>query len=631
MRRVLGYSLTTVIALLLLALPAAGQAGDLGLLGGSLPADNTPKSTLAAAANFDAVEPGQQVVVAVVLDVVDGWHAQSHEPLTDNLIPFRIAVDEGDAFTAYAPTYADGYIANYPLISPETGGDMSVYSGRTVHYVPLELAPDVEGSVTISGIATLQVCDDQTCLAPEDVAWSVTLPIAEPVPANTELFADFDPATWSDLKPIDASTAETATSSDQAFDLFGWTIDLATLGPAAVLLFAFVAGIFFNIVPCVLPVLPLKIISFYETAQHSRAKCLAHGAAFSFGIVLTFAVLAMLIFVFKAISWGEIFSNPYFAAGVTIVLLVAAAYQFGLFTIMLPGRVYSAEASIKSGRSATFGNIAAGAFTAILSTPCTFGFFLAVLVWAGSQPAWLGVVTIIFVGAGMASPYLLLSAFPQVASSLPRSGQWSEAIKQATGFILIAVAAYFVRPLLPDVLRGPEVWWVIWACIAACGLFLVVSAVRFKQPNAVVVTGVIALLLGGGTLPLAYRLANPPTGWVKFADADITTLQVDGPVVVKFTADWCANCQTIEQLVFGTQDQMDALGEQGVALVKADLTKRDAPGWPLLAELNPARAIPFTAVYLPGESSPRKLTGIYDASELRETLGSTATEIAKVR
>ncbi|MEM1012407.1 MAG: thioredoxin family protein, partial [Planctomycetota bacterium] len=140
------------------------------------------------------------------------------------------------------------------------------------------------------------------------------------------------------------------------------------------------------------------------------------------------------------------------------------------------------------------------------------------------------------------------------------------------------------------------------------------------------VTGVIALLLGGGTLPLAYRLANPPTGWVKFADADIATLQADGPVVVKFTADWCANCQTIEQLVFGTQDQMDALGEQGVALVKADLTKRDAPGWPLLAELNPARAIPFTAVYLPGESSPRKLTGIYDAGELNENLGLNREE-----
>lgn len=588
-----------------------------------------PKTRVTAKANFDQVQPGQQVVVAVVLDVAEGWHAQSHEPLVDYLIPFKITVKETAGFTAYAPQYVEGEIENYPLISPETGGDMSVYSGQSIHYVPVEIAQEAEGTVTIEGAVTLQVCDDETCLPPETLPWSVELPVvtdaAAVSPANTDLFAEFDPTTWTDLKPMEgAEDAGASASISQVVDLFGWELDLARIGPIAVLSLAFIAGIFFNVVPCVLPVLPLKIISFYETAQHSRAKCFAHGVAFSLGIVLTFAALAMLIFVFQTITWGVMFSNPYFAGVVTLVLVAAAAYQFGLFTVMLPANVYAAEQSATTGKGALVGNVAAGAFTAILSTPCTFGLFFGVLLWAASQPAWLGVSTVTVVGVGMAFPYLLLSAFPQIARKMPRSGRWSEVVKQATGFILLAVAVYFAKPLLPDALRGPELWWVIYGCIAAGALYLVAAAIRFGEVRGIVITGLVALLLAGGTLPIAYRLANPPAGWTYYSDAALTAaLARNEPVVVKFTADWCANCQTVEQLVYGTQAQMDALTDEGVTLIKADLTKRDAPGWPLLTELNPARAIPYTAVYLPGRDEPVPLVGIYDSADLQAALAGT--------
>lgn len=623
-----------LLTLAILTTPAAAQ--DLPFLRSGNAAAG-PKTTVSASANFDRVQPGQQVVVAVVLDVAEGWHAQSHEPLVDYLIPFRIAVDESAEHTAYAPQYAEPHLENYPLISPETDGDLSVYTGQSVHYVPVEIAVDAEGAVQIDGSATLQICDDETCLPPETLPWSVELPVvagsADVSPANTDLFAGFDPATWTDLKPIDGANGA-ARIAAQPVDLFGWELDLARIGPVAVLLLAFIAGIFFNVVPCVLPVLPLKIINFYETAQHSRAKCFAHGLAFSFGIVLTFAALALLIFVFQTITWGEMFSNPYFAGTVTLVLVAAAAYQFGLFTVMLPANVYAAEQSATTGKGAVVGNVAAGAFTAILSTPCTFGLFFGVLLWAAAQPAWLGVSTITVVGVGMAFPYLLLSLFPQVARKLPRSGKWSEVVKQATGFVLLAVAVYFAKPLLPDALRGPALWWVIYGCVAAGALYLVAAAIRFGEARGIVISGLVALVLAGGTLPIAYRLANPPAGWVYYSDAALAAaLEKNQPVVVKFTADWCANCQTVEQMVFGTQAQMDAWADQGVTLIKADLTRRDAPGWPLLTELNPARAIPYTAVYLPGADDPKPLVGIYDSTDLQAALGSkpTTKQLNRVR
>ena len=592
------------------------------------------RATLHAEANFESVEPGQQVVVALVLEVADGWHAQSNAPLDENLIAFRITAEAGENATVYAPQYAEPTIENYPLVSPETGGDMSVFSHRTVHYLPVEIGADASGEVTLTGKATLQICDDSSCLPPQDLDWSVTLPVGSPVAKASEDFAGFDPATWATLKPIDNAAAETAAAGNgdgMTFSLFGWELNLAETPVLVVLLMAFVAGIFFNVVPCVLPVLPLKIISFYEAAQHSRAKSFAHGVAFSAGIVLMFAILSLLIVAGDTLlstgnlAWGELFSKPWFAATVTLVLVAAALYQFGIFSIMLPSKVYEAEQQATTaggGSGAVLGNVAAGSFTAILSTPCTFGLFAAVLVWALAQPTWLGVLSIITVGVGMASPYLVLSAFPGVAKALPASGKWSEVIKQATGFILLGVAVYFVKPLLPDAWRSPQLWWLIWASLLACGLYLVAASIRYKQ--GLLVTAIVTLVLAGGTLPLAYGFANPPVGWTKFksdAPAELADARASGgPVVVKFTADWCANCQTVERFVYGSQDKLDALTDDGVTLLKADLTRSDAAGWDLLEKLNPARAIPFTAVYLPGRDEPIPLVGIYSEDDLQAAL-----------
>jgi thiol:disulfide interchange protein DsbD len=419
-----------------------------------------------------------------------------------------------------------------------------------------------------------------------------------------------------------------ARANDTTVKVLWWSIDLARAGVWAVLPLFFLAGIIFNIVPCVLPVLPLKAMGFYEVAQNNRAKCLALGVAFSLGIAMTFAVLAVLVLVLRVLNWGELFSQWWFAAGVGLVLVVMALYQFGIFDFVLPQSVYSV-----TPRHDTYaGNLLFGILTAILSTPCTFGLFAGLLVWAVAQPAWLGVSAVTVTGFGMAFPYLVLSAFPELARSFPRTGPWSELVKQALAFVLLAIAAYFIRPLLPDAWRGPGFWWVIFGLIAAGGAFSVLRAMQISGGRArpIVITAAIALVV---LLPLGlvtHALANPPAGWVKFSPEELAKAREAGkPVLVKFTADWCANCQTVEHLVFGSQEQMDAWRNRGLTLVKADLTKPDAPGWPLLRELHPVGSIPFTAVYLPGEQAPRKLPGIYGSGDLEQVLSQFEARAAR--
>lgn len=620
---------------------AAGALAWLALLGtaaygqdstGSAPAANVSadsRASVAAHVNFDRVQPGQQAVVAIVLDIQEGFHAQSNKPIQDFLIPFSLTALAAEPGTAFEPIYPEGHIENYPaLVMPGDKGDLSVYTGRAITYIPVEVAADAKPGTTftVRGKATFQICDAQSCFQPETKEWQVQVPVVaagEMVSAaSEELFANFDPSVWSSLQvAADRSAAPPARPppSETTVSLFGLSLDLATAGIWLVLPLAFFAGIIFNVVPCVLPVLPLKAMGFYEVAQHNRAKCLALGVAFSLGIALTFATLAALVLVMGRLNWGELFSQPWFAAAIGLILIVMALYQFGVFEFVLPQNVYAL-----TPRHDTYtGNVLFGILTAILSTPCTFGLFAGLLVWAVAQPAWLGVSTVTVTGLGMASPYLVLSAFPGLARRFPRTGPWSEVVKQSMGFLLLAIAAYFIRPLLPDAWRGPNFWWVIFGLVAAGGIFAMVRAVQIAQGRArpMVITAAISLVI---LIPLGlitYSLANPPAGWVQYSPATLASaLDADKPVLVKFTADWCANCQTVEQRVFGTQAEMDAWRDRGLTLIKADLTKPDAEGWPLLRELHRVGSIPFTAVYLPGEGEPRKLPGIYSAADLEAAL-----------
>ena len=590
------------------ALPAGGGGGDL--------------AEVSAALNSDALQPGQQTVLAVVVDVAEGHYLQSADERNEALflIPLSVAPDVPAAARAYEPQYPPG------VGQPYMDGQAFTNAGRVVTYVPIEVAADASpGPLVLAADVTFQICDEKTkvCFPPETRRVSVEtriVPAGEPVTAtNADLFADFDPAVWAELSPYVAPKKVAAPGAESWYE---WLLRRITSGGTWLALpAAFAAGIVFNVVPCVLPVLPLKIIGFFEAARHDRAKCVSLALAFAAGMVAVFTALGLLLFVTGQVAnWGELFGYWWFALPITLLLIVAAVGTFGAFGASLPSGVYRF-----TPRHDTYvGNAQWGAFTAVLSTPCTFGLFAAALAWAASQPPWLGVVMLSVTGLGMAFPYVVLSFFPELARKMPASGGWGEAVKQATAFVILAVAAFFARPLLPAAVDGDGWWWVIFGLLAAGGVWLLVrgGALSHWRPVPVAVTAAVvaALLVPAGVV--AASLANPPAGWVEFSQEAVADARAEGgPTVVKFTADWCLNCQTVEQRVFGSQAKLDAWRDRGVTLVKADLTDPYATGWATLAELNPSRSIPFTAVFPGGGAEAVELSGIYSAADLRAALG----------
>lgn len=612
--------LLALVALLVLATPVAAQ----------------PKSraTLSTALNSTVLQPGEPAVLAVVVDVNPGHHAQSRTPLTDNLIRFDVKLDANPAITVGEPMYPAGEIHDYgqPL------GKLSVYEGRVIVYVPITVKPDAQpGPLKLTGRATYQICDDKVCFAPERPKFEIdtkVVPAGEAVqPNQPELFADYQatPITAETNAAENPTTAPVETSTP-VVALDGrddWSI--MTAFGAAIL-----AGLLFNVMPCVLPVLPLKAAAFHRAAEHHRSRSILLGASFSVGIIAVFAVLAMLVLVLRVISWGSLFSNPWFIWGIVALLVICAAGLFGAINITLPTSLYGVDPR----QDTIGGNIVFGAFTAILATPCTAPLLPPLLLWASTQPGYVGVPAMLLVGVGMALPYLLLSATPELARKFPQTGPWSELFKQMMGFMLLAAAAYFGGGRL---IHGTGFWWLIVAVVAVAALYLMARTIQLTDhARPVAISATLAVVMLGGTLWWTARitgLTQPVVAvagakFEPYSDKTFQQLRDSGkPVLVKFTANWCATCQVIEGTVFRDSEVWEELKQRDFATLKVDLTDEDAPGSDLLLKLNPAGGIPLTAIYTPGKSEPLVLASVYSSGELLAALnqvsGTTAHASAR--
>ena len=300
-----------------------------------------------------------------------------------------------------------------------------------------------------------QACEDSRCLAPETLAFKATLvPQSLPLPA-----------------PVAAQPSERAptleTKSAFTLDQIAVTPESSGHSIWAILPVAFVAGFLLNLMPCVLPVVGLKILSFVQQANDSRRRVLLLNVAYSAGLVSVMLVLASLA-VFAGLGWGEQFSSTTFSVTLAAVVFAFALSFLGVWEIPLPGFVGAADAV--SGKGEGYGGaFSKGVLSTVLATPCSGPFLGSALAWAIAQPAPLTFAVFATVGFGMASPYLLIGLFPSLVRFLPRPGHWMVTFKQLMGFVLLATVVYLMSFLaMPSVVPtglllvgvGLGCWWI---------------------------------------------------------------------------------------------------------------------------------------------------------------------------
>ena len=597
------------------------------------------------------VAPGADLIAAVVFDHDEKWHVHTHDPdvppelgSADNYIATEIDARTSDN----APLTAhSGEAIQWPeasVIEVAFAGepvDYAVYAGRAVAYVPITVAPDAEpGEYEVRFELTYQACDDKVCLRPvmgqtvtvgvevvpfEEAAAAAPLPPDRAEALQAE-FAGFDASVWPALRRGDLDAEPTAsraasTGPSQVVVLpFVGNFDFSHLPPwlygLLMLGVAFVGGAVLNLTPCVLPVLPLKVMALQNAAQ-TRARTLGLGLVMAGGLLgfwLAIGLLLVGLRQFNAVN--QLFQYAWFTIGVGVFIAVMGVGMLGVFTVQLPRWVYA----VNPTQETVTGSLLYGVMTAILATPCAGPFMGFAIAWATQVSPLLTLGIFVLVGLGMAAPYLVLAAFPQLTQKIPRTGPGSELLKQVMGLLMLAAAAFFLGSGLNAATTDGTAagwsayWWVVGGLVAAAGLWLAYRALRLslRTPTrlATVAVGLVFVLSGYGIASIfamgdaRSNTANGGTGsvidWTYYSpEAFQAELDAGRVVVMDFTADWCINCKVLEKTVLEDQAVASLLDDPGVTPMKVDITSSaNEAGNAKLAEMGYS-TIPLLVVFDP--------------------------------
>ncbi|MCF7957971.1 MAG: thioredoxin family protein, partial [Phycisphaerae bacterium] len=385
------------------------------------------------------------------------------------------------------------------------------------------------------------------------------------------------------------------------------------------LLMALIAGMLLNLMPCVLPVIPLKVLSLLQQGQAAREsgdkyKAVKLSLVFSAGILIVFVALAIIMSGFQML-YGQQFQSSGFKFVMLMIIFTLGLSMLGLFEVVLPGRM----TNINIVKQGYIGALGMGVLATLLATPCSAPLLGPVLAWSLNQPTVITVAVFIVVGIGMSLPYLLLTAFPKMLDRLPKPGMWMIRLKEGLGFVMLAVAGYLVF-LFPPEWHWPLVGFCI---VLAFALWLAMKVVNAASPvgkRGIVRIVAMVLVAGAGWYVLD---ATKPKEHTEFSLARFVALQNEGKnIMVEFTADWCPNCKYVEKTVLKSKEFQDRLLKNDIIFMVADWTQKEPQITQLLNKLG-SKSIPFAAVFDGDEpTKPVALRDIYTLETALKALDS---------
>ncbi len=386
---------------------------------------------------------------------------------------------------------------------------------------------------------------------------------------------------------------------------------------AATLLLAFLGGLILNLMPCVFPVLGIKILGFVNQAGHRRSAVVMHGVVFTIGVLLSFWVLAGALAVLRAggaeLGWGFQLQSAPFVYAIAVLMLVFALNMSGVFEFGLRATAVGGKLQSKDGYGGSFFT---GVLATVVATPCSAPFLAPALGTALAVSTVESFTIFTAIAIGLSAPYLLLSIFPRAVKLLPRPGAWMETFKQFMAFPLYGTVGALVWVLAAQLSEDGFL-------MALLSLVLIAMAVwmygRWTAPGASarrVRFGIAGLVVVGALgLATGWPRAAAPTAvtWEPWSTEAVAKLRAEGRIIyVDFTARWCATCQTNKKLVFGSAEVLKTFADKKVATLRADWTNRDPKITAELAAYNRS-AVPFNVVWRPGKDAPVILPEILTA------------------
>jgi thiol:disulfide interchange protein len=625
-------SLPAIILLLTAASWASGQALDPLLPFESSGPARPWLKTIRVVSSHVEVTPGQKFALAVDIDLQPGWTYYSPEP-GPIVQPGSLSLEAGPFKLGQALWPPDQPHTSQQGAEKQTSFG---YEGKVVIFQWLQAPADVKpGQYVVRVGPNGQACGTEgaaSCVTlelPTPVQASVTVKVGSAAQASGQWEQVYAPRLAHAMTAEQLKMRHAASRSMEAMGIGGEELTVwAGLG------LALLAGLILNIMPCVLPVIPLKVLSMVQMAGESRRRFVILGLAFAGGIMLFFLGLAVASTVLRvvthqAFNWGEHFQAVSFRIAMAMLLVAIAANMFGLFTVTVPGKIANLAAGSIRHEPRYHGvpsAVGSGMLTAVLSTPCSFAILTVAIAWAQTQEPWLGAVAMLTIGAGMAMPYALLTAFPGLVNRLPKPGRWMELFKQSMGFVLLIVAIWLIGSVSD---YSYPLWVVAYAAVLVFCLWAWGAWVQHDSPlrQKLTIRGLavlIAVMAGVWMLQPPRPLA---TNFAPFDEAKIADARQHGRVVlVDFTANWCLTCKTVEAWVYDDKSVADELQRRNVLVMKGDITTSDLPANKMLFQGLKEPGVPVTVIFppIPPDSPtappPIRLRGLFKRSDLINAL-----------
>ena len=643
--RLVACLLACLVAPLAISQPGKSFEGSFGDPFGDPFADEDPPVTVEVSVNAESVAPSGQIVVAAILDHEEHWHSHLSDPVVppemEGFIPIA---------TRVSVTSESGLVTAGPIQWPEahavkvaftgTPVDYLVYEGRAIAFVPLLVSPDAAVGETIDLAIEIeyQACDDASCLPPELLTRRLSVAVveaSEAVAIESADFEGFDPSVFATPWDEAGTNTQAVTQASTGTNFFGLSVPGwdEPIGLAILALLAALGGLILNLTPCVLPVIPIKIMTISQHAS-SPGKSLYLGLWMFAGVVGFWLGLGVLASSFSAYADpSRLFGIWWVTLGIGLLILVMGVGIMGAFNINLPDKVYA----VNPKADGASGSFMFGVMTAVLGLPC-FGFVAGALLAGSAAMPWWTILTIFAaLGVGMGVPYLVLAAKPSLVKKIPRTGPASELVKQVMGLLLLAAGAYFAGSGVLALLKSDPArlvslpwfaktvhWWFVGLFALAAGVWLAWQTVKIsKKPGNRVVFGLVGLVLaaGGVLAGVDQTIKARDDLWLPFTEAELASaLESDRVVVLDFTADWCLNCKALESAVLLKEPVKGELLSADVVPLKADLTSTTSPGWDKLRELG-RTGIPTLAVFSPGQSQPW-IASAYTSDQVVEAIAA---------
>ncbi len=568
--------------------------------------------TVTIAKKSISAKVGEKFRATLVVTMHGEWHINSHQPHDPSLIPSRIrATGEGVTLTNV------GWPQPHDVTFAFSDDPVSVFDGTIEIPLTFTAASTAAGKQTVSVRFDYQACDNSTCLPPTSVTTTFDVMFTGGAAAGSKSEHSSTALSQSDSannQTIEQSPEESAEESVPLQEYAGAPQEnsleatFESGGLAVALLVIFLGGLALNLTPCVYPLIPITIGYFGGQSEGKTSRLFMMGLLYMLGMALTYSVIGVITSLSGAL-FGTLLQNVYVIIAIAAVFVVLSLSQFGVYEFNLPSSWMAAAGGAKGG---LFGAFFMGLTMGIVAAPCIGPFVIGLVTYVAAQGDPLQGFLMFFVLAiGLGLPYMILALFSGKIKQLPRSGEWMEGVKHIFGFLMLAMALYFIDPILPKSIQP--------FMLPAFGIIAAIILIFIdRKGNGVkgfrifkIVFSLFAITISTYALIPAEKQSP---NWKVFSESQYEmSLKNNERMIIDFYADWCIPCKELDALTFSDGDVIEE--SKQFTAYKADLTQSGSPENESLTTRFRIKGVPTILIIDSHGNERERITGFVNAEQ----------------